>query len=108
MRDIANALQQRKGHCVFVENIVAENSPAAALSLDEKLQWIEENIGCLPIDSAICHHDDVVSSKVKVIKHDMASDDVRHHHDKAKLIEALNKCIEDIEPITPLKIANAN
>ncbi|WP_448552933.1 gluconeogenesis factor YvcK family protein [Thalassotalea montiporae] len=108
VRDIANALKQRKGHCVFVENIVAENSPAAALSLDEKLTWIEENIGCLPIDSAICHHKEVTSDKIKVITHNMASNDVKHHHDKAKLIEALNKCIEGIEPIAPLKIANAN
>ncbi|WP_258872087.1 gluconeogenesis factor YvcK family protein [Thalassotalea euphylliae] len=108
VRDIANALKQRKGHCVFVENIVAENSPAAALSLDEKLTWIEENIGCLPIDSAICHHDEVTSDKIKVITHNMACDDVKHHHDKAKLIEALNKCIEGINPMTPLKIANAN
>ena len=108
VRDITKALKNRKGHCVFIENIVAENSPAAHLTLDDKLTWIEENIGCLPIDSAICHDDTVTSNKVRIISHNMACEDVQHHHDKAKLIEALHRCIENVEPISPLKIANAD
>ena len=107
VRDIAKALEKRKGHCVFIENIVAENSPAAQLTLDEKLSWIEENLGSLPIDSVICHDEQVTSTKVRIIKHDMACDNVEHHHDKAKLIEALHKCIEGVDTIAPLKIANA-
>ncbi|NMP33431.1 uridine diphosphate-N-acetylglucosamine-binding protein YvcK [Thalassotalea sp. M1531] len=108
VRDIANALKNRRGHCAFVENIVAENSPAAALTLDEKFDWIKENIGCLPIDSAICHDQNTTSERVRVIHHDLACEDVKHHHDKAKLIEALHKCLEGINPVTPLKLANAN
>ncbi|MFD2166488.1 uridine diphosphate-N-acetylglucosamine-binding protein YvcK [Thalassotalea euphylliae] len=112
VRDIAKALKRRKGHCVFVENIVKENSPAATLTLDEKLAWIEENIGCLPVDSVISHHRDVTSEKVRVIYHNMSCDDVAHHHDKAKLVEALHQCIADVPPInetnSPLKIANAD
>jgi len=106
VRDIANALQKRKGHCVFVDNIVLENSPAAQLTLDEKLAWIEDNIGCLPIDSAICQDKATTSTRVKVIHQDLASDEVKHHHDKGKLIEALNRCIENNQPITPFKLAN--
>lgn len=106
VRDISNAIKNRKGHCVFVENIVAEQSPAADISLDTKLDWIEENIGCMPIDGVICHHTAVTSKKVKVIQHDMASTEVAHHHDKAKLIEALEKCLDELKSPN-LKIANA-
>ncbi|WP_448214280.1 gluconeogenesis factor YvcK family protein [Colwellia sp. MEBiC06753] len=105
VRDIANALNQRKGHCIFIENIVAENSPASQLTLDEKFDWIEENIGCLPIDSVICQDRSVTTERANVIYHDVSSEDVKHHHDKAKLIEALHLCIAQIKPKPRLKLA---
>jgi len=92
VRDISNALRDRKGHCIFIENIVAENSPAASLSLDEKLDWITENIGCLPIDSVICQDRTVKSDKVSVCYRDLQSSEVKHYHDKEKLIQAIEAC----------------
>ncbi len=93
VRDISKALCKRKGHCVFLENIVKEKSPAAALSLDEKLTWIEDNIGCQPIDSIICQDETMTSAKVPVIHHYLANDKIKHHHDDDKLVAALNQCI---------------
>ncbi|TWX73327.1 uridine diphosphate-N-acetylglucosamine-binding protein YvcK [Colwellia sp. C1TZA3] len=93
VRDISNALNQTNAHRVFIDNIVAENSPAAALSLDEKLAWIEENVGCLPIDSAICHDVSVTSTRIDVCHHELSSDTVSHFHSRDKLISALNACI---------------
>jgi len=103
IRDISNALKERKGHCVFLENVVAEQSPAAKLSLDEKLSWIEENIGCLPIDSVICQDQNITSKKVAVICQDLANETTSHHHDKDKLIAALSYCVERLalEKIKP-------
>ncbi|SEL45963.1 conserved hypothetical protein, cofD-related [Colwellia chukchiensis] len=96
IRDISNALAQTKAHRVFIDNIVKENSPAAALTLDEKLAWIESNIGCLPIDSAICHDPNVSSTRVNVFHHKLNSDTVPHYHSRDKLIAALNLCISSI------------
>ncbi|MFT5851266.1 MAG: putative cofD-like protein [Colwellia sp.] len=96
VRDISNAIANRKGHCVFIENLVLENSPAAKLTLDEKLQWIEENIGCLPIDSVICQEPSVVSKKINVICRDLAHHQQPHHHDKKKLINALEACVSGL------------
>ncbi|WP_076417981.1 uridine diphosphate-N-acetylglucosamine-binding protein YvcK [Colwellia sp. UCD-KL20] len=92
VRDISNALRDRKGHCIFIENIVAEKSPAAQLTLDEKLQWIEDNLGCLPIDSVICQDTKVTSDKVSVCYRDLENDKTKHYHDKEKLIEAIEAC----------------
>lgn len=97
VRDISNAIANRKGHCVFIDNIVLENSPAASLSLDKKLSWIEENIGCLPIDSAICQEPHTKSDKVNVICRDLANSKVPHHHDKKKLISALKDCLSNVD-----------
>ncbi|MBA6326671.1 uridine diphosphate-N-acetylglucosamine-binding protein YvcK [Colwellia sp. MB02u-6] len=96
VRDISNALNQTNAHRVFIDNIVAENSPAAALSLDEKLVWIEENVGCLPIDSAICHDASITSTRIDVYHHELCSDTVSHFHSRDKLIAALNFCISKV------------
>ncbi len=93
VRDISKAIANRKGHCVFIDNVVAEQSPAAKLSIDEKLTWIEENIGCLPIDSVISQEPCVKSAKVAIICRNLAHNKVPHHHDKQKLIAALEACI---------------
>lgn len=96
IRDISNAIANRKGHCVFIDNVVLENSPAAKLTIDGKLDWIEENIGCLPIDSVICQDPNVVSKKVNVICRDLAHNKRPHHHDKKKLIKALEDCVSSL------------
>ena len=101
IRDISNAIDNRKGHCVFIDNLVPENSPAAKLSIDEKLSWIEENIGCLPIDSVICQDAKVKSAKVRVICNDLAHNKVPHHHDQKKLIKTLEACLANTAQNTP-------
>jgi len=106
VRDISNALCQRKGHCVFLDNVVEEQSPAANLSLDEKLTWIENNIGCMPVDSVISQNRELHSDKVKVIYHQLAKEKVPHHHDKEKLIDALELCINEFLHSTNKKVAS--
>ncbi|MCJ8319881.1 MAG: uridine diphosphate-N-acetylglucosamine-binding protein YvcK [Colwellia sp.] len=95
VRDISNALNQRKGHCVFLDNVVAEQSPAADLTIDEKLAWIETNIGSLPIDSVITQNQQLCSDKIKVIYQELSNDKIEHYHDREKLIKALEICIDE-------------
>jgi len=93
VRDISNAIANRKGHCVFIDNVVLENSPAAKLTMDEKLNWIKDNIGCLPIDSVICQEPCVMPDNINVICRNLAHHKQPHHHDKKKLIDALEACV---------------
>jgi uncharacterized cofD-like protein len=97
VRDITKAIQASSAHCVFIENLGAEDSPAAALSLDEKLNWIKENIGCLPIDSVICHDENVTSTILPVIHCDLFNASGSLYHDKEKLLNALEICISMID-----------
>jgi len=92
VRDISNALKDRKGHCMFIENVVPEKSPSAHITLDEKLKWIEHNIGCLPIDSVITQDKSITSSIVPVCYHDLTSAENTHYHDKEKLVKAIEAC----------------
>jgi uncharacterized cofD-like protein len=106
VRDITKAIERRKGHCVFIDNIVAEKSPAAQLTLDEKLNWIEKNIGSMPIDSVICQDKNTHSDRVNVICQDLAHNKVSHHHDNEKLIHALETCVNQISPASKIEIAS--
>jgi uncharacterized cofD-like protein len=106
VRDITKAISKRKGHCVFIDNIVAEQSPAAKLTLDEKLDWIVSNIGCLPIDSVICQDKEIHSDRVNVICQDLAHNKVPHHHDNEKLIHALETCVSQISKASNIEIAS--
>ena len=96
VRDILKGITNSKAHCVFIENIVPEQSPSALLTLDEKLAWIKENTGCLPIDSVIAHGSNVTSDILPVINCDLVNDKVSHYHDIDKLIHALEQCVANI------------
>ena len=97
VRDITKAIQTSSAHCVFIENLGAEESPAAALSLDEKLIWIKDNIGCLLIDSVICHDESVTSAILPVIHCDLSNASGSLYHDKEKLLNALKLCVSQID-----------
>ena len=118
VRDIAKAIKMRRGQCVFLDNIVAEQSPAAKLSIDEKLAWIKNNIGFQPIDTVICQDKNMQSSQVNIICQHLASEKTPHFHDKNLLRQALDQCIKNTAPrfednsvkenITAIKIANSS
>lgn len=100
VRDITAAIENSNGHCVLIDNIVAEQSPAAQLSLDEKLDWIENNIGCMPINTVICQDENTQSERVNIICQELAHNKVAHHHDNEKLIHALETCVAKFQPRT--------
>jgi len=94
--DITKAIKRSNAHCIFIENLVKENSPASSLALDEKLEWIEKNINYQPINSVICEDKSITSTKVNVFHHDLASENVKHHHDKNNLVNAIKDAVNCI------------
>ena len=100
VRDIAKAVNKSSGQCVFIDNIAAEHSPAAKMSIDEKLAWIKSNIGFQPIDSVICQDKNIKSAQVNIICQTLASEETPHFHDKSLLLQALDKCIENSTKLT--------
>jgi len=94
VRDITKAIKKSSAHCIFLDNVVKERSPAVALTIDEKLDWIEENTGYQPIHTVITEDKEMSSSRANIIVHDLTCEEVAHHHDKAKLISAVNLCLE--------------
>ena len=94
VRDISNAIKASKGRCVFIDNVVAEQSPAAQISLDEKLVWIKENTGNQPVEFVVTQDDQLTSAYASIVCQPLASSEVAHHHSQDKLVAALNACVE--------------
>lgn len=101
VRDISKAIAKRKGQCVFIDNLEEEDSPASKLTLDERLAWMENNLGFLPVDTVLTQNNFVSSEKVKVICADLADETLSHHHDTEKLIKALTACLKEVQVDSP-------
>ena len=85
---------------------MAEASPAGKVTLDEKLDWLADNIGCMPVDSVIAP-DGVTSSLLPVVNCQLASTTVAHYHDKDKLLNALQQCIDISGETTLTQVVNS-
>ncbi|WP_068545134.1 gluconeogenesis factor YvcK family protein [Thalassotalea crassostreae] len=106
VRDISKAINKSNAHCVFIDNIAKENSPAGELSIDEKLEWITYNIGCQPVDTVITQNQEATSEFVNLVIQPLASDRVNYRHDKVRLVDALEQCIENYASISKLEAVN--
>jgi uncharacterized cofD-like protein len=95
VRDISKAIRYRKGQCIFIDNLEDEDSPAASLTLDERLIWMKNSLGFLPVDTVITQSKFITSQDVNVVCADLADKNFAHHHDTDKLIKALTTCIEE-------------
>jgi|TARA_B110000014_G_C20111704_1_gene585849 uncharacterized cofD-like protein len=95
VRDISKAIRDRKGQCIFIDNLEDEDSPAASLTLDERLIWMKNSLGFLPVDTVITQSKFITSQDVNVVCADLADKNFAHHHDTDKLIKALTTCIEE-------------
>lgn len=99
VRDISNALCKTSAHCIFIENIVPEASPAATVSLDYKLEWINDNVGCQPINAVFAQSKDISSEQVEVIDIDLSCLTTPHHHSADKLVAALRDYVSQMVPV---------
>ena len=91
--DIARAIEKSPAKVIFIDNLVAEQSPAGALPLNEKLRWLENQLGYLPIDLVIspsASH----AHPIPTIQSVAADSEVAHRHDMDSLLIAIEQAAE--------------
>lgn len=107
VRDIAKAISVHTGQVIFIDNVAKELSPAGELSIDEKLNWLSNNIGFQPFDTVITQNVDEKSDLVNIVCQPLASDKTERRHDKVRLIDALEQAIKLYQPTTS-KVSQIN
>lgn len=103
--DIAQAIANSSAKVIFVDNLVAENSPAGSLSLPARLHWLEQQLGVQPID-LIISESRVVPSNIPVLRGATASADVPHRHAMDSFLVTLEQAALQLLPTLSASTVN--
>lgn len=95
--EIAAALRECKAPMIYIGNLAKEiSSPAANLSLPDKLKMMEQYIGCQKIDALILDprtQTSNISPERKIIQRVLEADDIPYRHDRKLLLQAIEETI---------------
>lgn len=95
--EIAAALRECKAPMIYIGNLAKEiSSPAANLSLPDKLKMMEQYIGCQKIDALILGprtQTSNISPERKIIQRVLEADDIPYRHDRKLLLQAIEETI---------------
>ncbi len=90
---IANSIAQSKARVVFIDNIGQEHGPAGQLSLNQRIEWMENCIGHRI--NAVITTDDAGSELPNIFKscENLSANDVYYRHDRNKLSKAIDELL---------------
>lgn len=92
--DVSQTIQQSHANVIFIDNIGKEHGIAGTLSLNDRIQWIENRIGVTRLNGIITVPEErsETPSHIRTLCQDLSAEDVSYRHDRVKLLRA----IEDI------------
>ena len=90
--DIAEALRKTQGKVVFIDNLVHEKGPAGALSVSEKLEFLNAHIGHDVVDLVLSNHHDTELKKPR-IDGLTADPEVHYRHAPESLLQQLDRAV---------------
>ncbi|TNH08934.1 gluconeogenesis factor YvcK family protein [Testudinibacter sp. TR-2022] len=98
--EIAQALQSTAAKIMFIDNLGVEHSPAATLSLAQRIDWIEKTIGQKmngksAVDGIItypeAHYQDLLHKTIVAEK--LNDDDIIYRHNRTLLCKSIDKLL---------------
>ncbi|URL02846.1 uridine diphosphate-N-acetylglucosamine-binding protein YvcK [Avibacterium sp. 20-126] len=97
--EIIDALRNSQAKKIFIDNLGVEHSPSAALSLQDRINWINETVGKNIIDGAIVQNGLEPAQKnegLTLIARRLRADDITYRHDRTLLCKAIDDLIEEL------------
>lgn len=98
--EIIEALKNSQAKKIFIDNLGIEHSPSAALSLQDRINWINETVGKKIIDGAIVQNGLMPENsdpQLKIIARRLRADDISYRHDRTLLCKAIDDLIEELD-----------
>ncbi|TCP92213.1 putative cofD-like protein [Cricetibacter osteomyelitidis] len=102
LTELIETLHDSKAKKIFIDNLGIEHSPAADLSLHDRINWINRNIGKAIIDGAIISDKNSTALSVKndvdykIVSRRLNADDVNYRHDRSLLCAAIDEMLEKL------------
>lgn len=89
--ELAQAIQKSSAKVVFIDNIGRENGIAGSLTLNQRIQWLEQYIGAQRLNAVLTipEEQDSLPNHITLLRQELSSDDVYYRHDRQKLSNAL-------------------
>lgn len=102
--EIAQALQQTKAKIIFIDNLGIEHSPAATLSLADRIAWIEKSINITTdinksaIDGIITYPEaDYHSlSDKKILAQKLNDNEITYRHNRTLLCKSIDQLLKTL------------
>jgi uncharacterized cofD-like protein len=97
--EIATALRRTQGRIVFIDNLAAEHSPAGAMSIEDKLNFMAAAIGQNLVDAIITTPAIAKSyppNSALIISLPLEADDYPYRHDRERLRYAIEHALQQI------------
>ncbi|WP_386693019.1 MULTISPECIES: gluconeogenesis factor YvcK family protein [unclassified Lonepinella] len=96
--EIMQALKTSSAKIIFIDNLGVEHSPAARLSLADRIGWINKTVGKNIVDGAITSMpiEDQQALDIKLLVRKLNADDVTYRHDRDRLCSAINEMIAEL------------
>lgn len=93
--EIAQAITESLAQVIFIDNIGLEHGPAGELSLNQRIQWIENCIGQSRVNAVITTEDElsILPAHINVLRQNLSAEDVYYRHDRHKLCNAIDSLI---------------
>lgn len=94
--EMIHALKHSQGKKIFIDNLGIEHSPAANLSLVDRIQWIHRVMGKEMIDGIITPPEFehlAQALNIPILGHKLNADDVVYRHDRELLCQAINEMV---------------
>lgn len=94
--EISRAIVESPAKVIFIDNLLAEQSPAGKISLDEKLTWMNRHLNAEVTDLIISTHGSGYSGSLPVISGTIAEPGMPHRHQSDSLLHALEGAVEQL------------
>ncbi|SMB81224.1 conserved hypothetical protein, cofD-related [Pasteurella testudinis DSM 23072] len=93
--EIAQALQNSAAKIIFIDNLGVEHSPAANLSLKDRIEWIESAVSATTVDGVITYPEadyHKLAGK-QVLARQLNDDDISYRHNRTLLCQSLDQLL---------------
>ncbi|WP_373099929.1 MULTISPECIES: gluconeogenesis factor YvcK family protein [Pasteurellaceae] len=99
LSEIADALKHSTAKKIFIDNLGVERSPAAGLSLQDRINWINHTVGKDIIDGVVVQFDPNRCDEpapIKIMARRLRADDVSYRHDRTLLCQAIDELLGEL------------
>lgn len=92
---IAQTIYHSTAKVIFIDNIGKEHGIAGTLSLQERISWIEDRIGCGRLNGVITVPEETgeTAASLTILRQHLSDDEIFYRHDRDKLCQAIDNLL---------------